>query len=92
VKYNETSTWRLEEPRTQAEGYLESLRTVETGVQEAMEKYFDQFVIDEWIELRITPIKDQLQTIIKNIRDLNKRITWDRRPLKLRLKNRNPGT
>jgi hypothetical protein len=86
VKYNESSSFRLEEPRSQAEGYLESLRSAELGVQETMAKYFDQFVIDEWIEQRISPLKRQLKDLLKNIRDLSKRNTWDRRPFKIRLK------
>ena len=49
--------------------------------KQALEEFFDEYTVAEWIEQRIYPLYHKLQEIRETSQQLSKRRYWSRRPL-----------
>ena len=49
--------------------------------KEALEEFFDDYTVAEWIEQRVYPLYQKLQEIRETAQQLSKRKYWSHRPL-----------
>lgn len=80
---NFTSPWRVSNVLTPdfEEVVFKSIGMLKSALYETMSEFYNEFVINEWIEQNIDPMEDRMNTIYNNLKSLMRRNIWPRRPL-----------
>lgn len=81
IRHNFSSPIRVDELIEDATRLKNSLNTLANNAEEAMHSVYDKWTIQEFIELHIKPLMDELSEIEKNGDVLSKFRVWPRRPL-----------
>jgi hexosaminidase len=81
VHHNFSSPWRLLEVHAIVQQLLRELTTFRNSTAHIMTQYFDQFVVDEWLEQKVDPLAEKMTSLKHFVQSLVARDTWPRRPL-----------
>lgn len=83
IRHNFSSPIRVDELIVDAMRLKNSLSSLVNSAEEAMHDVYDNWTVQEFTELHLNPLIDELSDIVKKGSILTKFKTWPRRPLPL---------
>lgn len=88
IRHNFSSPIRVDELTVDASRLKNSLETLASNAEEAMQDVYDKWTIKEFIELHIQPLMDELKKVEQKGDILSKFRVWPRRPLPYQLERK----
>ncbi|XP_024084462.1 hexosaminidase D-like isoform X1 [Cimex lectularius] len=83
VRHNFTSPWRIIEDYTRLRVFptLNNLNIIRKNITTTMNKYFDFYSTNEFLQQKVLPLQNTLLNLSKTLDRLIVKTTWPRRPL-----------
>ena len=80
INRNYTSPFRVNEGTDELSQHVYSVTSLIKVAKQALEEFFDEYTVAEWIEQKIYPLYHQLQDLKNKAKSVKKRRHWYRRP------------
>ncbi|XP_040568869.1 hexosaminidase D [Lepeophtheirus salmonis] len=80
VKYNFTSPWRISETMRNHISLPNQVKDFKLNMESNLKKIYEESTVLEWTEQNVSPLQDKLDNLIRTVRELSYRNTWQRRP------------